>query len=91
MFVLLNGVIFPVMYYCFSTFRYAFDEFSFPIIPIFCMPIFFFALAFGQTFTKAYPHWAHVELKELVIALGFFVFSISFYKGVNAIRDDNLD
>jgi len=86
-FVLLNGVVFPVLYYFFLEFRSLVSHFKFPIIPIACAPVFFIALIFGQTVSKAYPHWAHVEVKELCYALGFLLFAISFYRGVNTLSD----
>ena len=86
-FVVINGVLFPIAYYFYSGFRTLVARFKFPIIPVACMPIFFIAIIYGQIVPKIFPHWAHVEIKELVYALGFCVFSFSFYRGSNIIKD----
>jgi len=87
-FVLLNGIIFPLAYYFQRGFQRLVVRFKFPIIPIACMPIFLIAMMFGQSISKQFPHWAHTEVKELFYAFGFLVFAFSFYAGTNLIKEE---
>lgn len=84
-FVLLNGVVIPIAYYFFGFVNSMITRLKFPVIPVSCTPVFLIAILYGQVVPKLYPHWAHVEVKELVFSLGFFVFSIAFFRGDNVI------
>jgi len=86
-FVLLNGVIIPIVYWLSPMIRGISGRLKFPIVPLVCVPIFVIALTFEQALNRISPHWAHTEVKELLFAMGFLLFAVSFYRGRNVICD----
>jgi hypothetical protein len=82
-FVLLNGVVFPILFLVSKSFKSLVLKIRFPIIPLACVPVFAIGLLFGQTVPKIWPHWSHTEYKELFYALGFVLFAFSIRAGLN--------
>ncbi len=80
LFVLLNGVILPLLSFFLLWVRMFFVKINFPVVPLSYVPIFFIALVYGFIVPRLHPHWAHSEVKELLFAFGFVVVSIFYYK-----------
>ena len=77
LFILINGVLLPLLYVTSYTIRGLLNRINFPIVPISCLPVFFLGLIYGQTIAKLFPHWSHTEVKELIFSIGIIMFGLS--------------
>ena len=77
---LMMGIVLPLAQWKLKWFRDLTERFNFPVLPVACLMWFFLGLLSGQTIAKMEPHWSHAEIKELIFSVGFFLFSVSWYR-----------
>ena len=80
---LFMGVIIPISFNFSPPLRRLLSSMNFPAPPLAVTMWFIVGLVHGQTIAKAEPHWSHTEVKELIFAVGFFLYGWSFFKGTN--------
>jgi len=86
-FGLLNGIVFPLLYNFNKSFRKLLNILNFPIVPLSCSVLFGIAILYEIIISELYHHWVHAEVKEYLFSVGFFIFSISLYRGKNRLED----
>jgi hypothetical protein len=88
-FVFFTGILFPLLYFFVPLIRKYFNKINFPIVPISVTPIFVLSIIHGQTLAKYFQHWSHPEVKELMISIGYLLFSVSLFMKLNKISTTN--
>ena len=83
-FVLVYGLLLPWAARLWERVRRLVQWLGLPLVPAIAWSWFIVALLNWQTVAKARPHWAHSEVCELLIAVGFCLAAVSLARGGGA-------
>lgn len=88
LFVLVMGIITPLLYRYFRATRDWLNRIYFPVCPLSCLTLFFLAIVYEKASMMIFDHWANAEIKEFFFSIGFLLYSISVLRRENTIRSN---
>ncbi len=86
-YVLIVGIILPLLYKYSLGARRLLNRLHFPVCPLSALTIFVLAIIYEKTAMQIFSHWANIEIREFLFSFGFLLFSVSVYGNNNYISN----
>lgn len=94
LFVLFQGILLPLAYRFWPFVRQTMNRMNFPVVPLACVGFFVLSMVHVQLskylishyeISKGF-HYVHMEVRELIFSIGFFVSAIAVYRETNRLE-----
>jgi len=86
LFVLFQGILLPLAYRFWPFARRTMNRVNFPVVPLACVGFFVLSMVHVQLTKYMGSQWFHMEVRELMFSMGFFVFAIAVYRKTNRLE-----